>query len=216
MNMSTAARDDVSESARLGNKLRDAFISALLALSLFAPKVFRVRQNESSWAAFRIALGLAGAVLVVFPLGLWNSYLLAVLGLAMFVTAILLPSARPDTRVADKVRELGARAVLNGGELHCAGVPAAAVQLFVGKETIWALDSGFQTVLVIPVVEVLSVSAEQSESACLMRIRWANQAAEFVYRGIFAERLSRVAEDALSRIVPAPAPEPAKRRAATA
>ncbi len=99
---------------------------------------------------------------MLLPLALWESYLLAVVGLAMFISAILLPSARPDTTADEKARELGALVVVNGGEYQPGNAPAAAVQLFTGVENIWALDQHFQPLLVIPVRELTAANAEYS------------------------------------------------------
>src|SRR5271163_4710527 len=87
-------------------RLRNAGIVALFAIVLLIPKIVHLRRSTRSWFAFRIALAVVGASFVLLPLALWDSYLLAVVGLAMFVSAILLPSARPDTTSDEKAREL--------------------------------------------------------------------------------------------------------------
>jgi hypothetical protein len=198
-------------------RLRNAAIVALFAFALLIPKIIHLRRNERSWFAFRVVLAIVGAALVLLPLALWDSYLLSVLGLTMFVTAILLPSARPDTTANEKARELGALAVVNGGEYQPGNAPASPVQLYVGVENIWALDQHFQPLLVIPVRELSLVRAECAKGFWSLRLRWADHAADFSYRGIFAEHLVRTAEKTLHTVVrPALPAIPQRSRAASA
>jgi hypothetical protein len=197
-------------------RLRNAGIVGLFALALLVPKIIHLRRNERSWFAFRIALAILGAALVLLPLALWDSYLLAVLGLAMFITAILLPSARPDTTADEKARELGALIVVNGGEYQPGNAPAARVQLFTGVENVWALDQHCQPLLVIPVRELSAARAESAAGVWYLRLHWADHAAEFSYRGIFAEHLARVAESTLQSVMRPALPVIPQRRAASA
>jgi hypothetical protein len=165
---------------------------------------------------FRLLLGAAGAALVVFPLGLSNSYLLSLLGLVMFVGSILLPPAKPHPNATDKARELGALVVVNGGLFRSGNAPSVAVQLFVGADRIWALDLHFQTLLAIPVNEITTARAEESEGRWLLRIAWADRTAVFSYRGIFAEHLARVAESTLQSVMRPSLPVISRTRAASA
>jgi len=201
---------------RVLTRMRNAGIVGLFALALVIPKIIHLRRNERSWFAFRIALGLGGASFVLLPLALWDSYLLSVVGLAMFITAILLPSARPDTTADEKARELGALVVVNGGEYQPGNAPAAPVQLFTGVENIWALDEHFRPLLVIPVRELTAVRVEYAANVWCLRLRWADHAAEFSYRGIFAEHLAHVAESTLQSVMRPGLPVIPQRRAASA
>ncbi len=197
-------------------RLRNAAIVALFACALLIPKIIHLRRNERSWFAFRVALAIVGASLVLLPLALWDSYLLSVVGLAMFIAAILLPSARPDTTADEKARELGALVVVNGGEYQPGNAPAARVQLFTGVENIWALDKHFQPLLVIPVRELTAACAETAAGVWYLRLQWADHSAEFSYRGIFAEHLARVAESTLHSVMRPALPVLPQRRAASA
>jgi len=199
------------------HRLRNTGIVALFAVALLVPKIIHLRRNERSWFAFRIVLAIAGASFVLLPLALWRSYLLAVVGLGMFIAAILLPSARPDTTADEKARELGALVVVNGGEYQPGNAASAAVRLFTGVENIWALDQHFQPLLVIPVRELTLARAENTAGAWYLRLRWADHSAEFSYRGIFAEHLARVAETTLHSVMrPALPILPQRSRAASA
>ena len=214
--MSTTSSPAQSQPQASGRRLRNAAIGTLFALVLLVPKLLHLRRNAHSWMLFRILLGVAGAALVVLPLGLRNGYLYALFGLAMFIAAILLPPAKPAYSVDDKARELGALVVVNGGRFLSADGASTAVQLFVGAERITALDAHFQPLLVVPVNEMNSVRAEESDGRWLLNINWADRAAQFTYSGIFAGHLARVAETTLRSVMNPSLPVIPERRAASA
>jgi hypothetical protein len=214
--MNTTAAPATPQEETLGTRARNLAIRALFSLVLLVPKLLRLRRDDRYWTAFRILLGISGAALVVLPLSLWNSWLAAPAGLAMFLASILLPSSEPDTRVDDKVRELGALVVVNGGEYQSANSPAAAVQLFAGVDDIWVLDSRLQSLLTIPVSEISSAHAQEIENGWVVRVRWMDRVEEFSYRGIFAEHLARVAESSIRSVMRAPLPVLPRGRAAGA
>jgi hypothetical protein len=195
-------------------RLRNLAVSALFALVLLVPKLLRLRRDERAWTAFRILLGISGAALVILPLSLWNSWLAAIAGLAMFLASILLPAPLVGSRVDDKARELGALVVVNGGEIQLLNAPVATLQLFVGADTIWALDSRLQPLLTVPVAEISSVSTQEVQNGWLVRVPCSNQATEFLYRGIFAEHLARVAESTIRSVMRTPLPVLPRSRAA--
>jgi hypothetical protein len=213
--MNTTATSAASTDT-LGIRVRNLVIGALFALVLLVPKLLRLRRDERAWTAFRILLGISGAALVILPLSLWNSWLAAIAGLAMFLASILLPAPIVGSRVDDKARELGALVVVNGGEIQSVNAPAAALQLFVGADTIWALDSRLQPLLIVPVAEISSVSTLEVQNGWLVRVPCSNQVAEFFYRGIFAEHLARVAESTIRSVMRTPLPVLPRSRAAGA
>jgi len=188
----------------------------MFAAILLIPKLLHIRRNAQSWMVFRVLLGFAGAALVILPLSLWNSWLAAIAGLGMFLAAILLPPAKPHNIPDDKARELGALVIVNGGKYRPSNAAAAQVQLFVGAESIWALDAHFQPLVVIPAVEITSANALQKKDRWILQVRWSDQAAEFSYQGIFAEHLARVAQSTLSGVIHSPLPILPRSRAASA
>ena len=214
--MSAATATAAPQHPGTGARLRNLLISALFALVLLTPKLLHIRRNAQSWMAFRIFLGFAGAALVVLPLSLWNSGLAAIAGLGMFLAAILLPPAKPDTALDDKARELGAFVIVNGGKYQPGSAAPAPVQLFVGAERIWALDSHFQPLLVIPAAEITSANALHENDRWILQVRWSDNAAEFSYKGIFAEHLARIAETTLGSVMRSPIPVLPRSRAASA
>jgi hypothetical protein len=184
------------------SRTRDMAIVGLFAMAMLIPKIIHLRRSQRSWFAFRIALAVVGASFVLLPLALWNSYLISVLGLAMFTCSILLPSARPDTTIEEKARELGALTVVNGGQYQPGNALPAAVQLFASVDNIWALDEHYHPLLVVPVRELTSAHAEcTTKGNWFLRIAWADHAAEFSYRGIFAGHRAHIAERALQSVM---------------
>jgi len=214
--MSTTSSPAVTQPESLGKKLRNAGVGTLFALVLLIPRLLHLRRNPRSWRLFCILLGIAGAALVILPLGLGNNYAYALIGMVMFIAAILLPPAKPVFNADEKARELGALVVINGGQYRSQNSAAAFVQLFVGAESISVLDSMYQLLLVIPVAEITLACAEKSVEHWLVRVVWPDHTAEFSYGGIFAEHLARVAESTLRSVMRPSLPVIPQARAASA
>ena len=199
-----------------GGRLRNTAIATLFALVLIVPKVVHLRGNPRSWMLFRLFLGLAGAAMVVLPLGFGTSFVPAIVGLAMFISAILLPPAKPDVIAGDKARELGALVVVNGGRFKLGETLSFAAQLFVGDKLISVRDARLESFLEIPVAEITSVQAEESHGRWFLCVNLANKTAVFAYRGVFAEHLARVAESTIRSVMRPALPVLPQRRAAGA
>jgi hypothetical protein len=214
--MSAASNPAISPPEGLGKRLRQFAVGILFALALLIPKMLRVRRNPRSWMLFRIFLGVTGAALVVLPLGLGTSFVPAIVGLAMFITSILLPPTKMETNVDDEARELGAFVVVNGGRFQPEEAPSLAAQLFVGAEHISVLDPNFQPLLKIPVGEITTARAEESDGRWVLRVNWATKTAVFAYHGVFAEHLARVAESTIGSVMRPALPVLPQRRAAGA
>lgn len=214
--MDSTANPTASQTANALARLQKMFIGALFAGVLLVPKILNLRRDERSWTAFRVLLGFAGAGLVILPLAFWNSWLAAIAGLAMFLTAALLPPAIAIETADDKARQLGALVVVNGGKTRMGNGVAVPVRLLVGAENIWALDSHLQTRLMIPVAEVSSVYSEETENGWVVRLRRPNSAEEFAYRGVFAEHFANVTENTIRGVMRPGFPVQPKVRAARA
>lgn len=174
-------------------------------------------QKAGSWMLFRVVLGVVGAALVIFPVTSGNGYVFSVAGLVMFVAAILFPPAKPRVTLEDKARELGALTVVDGGKYRLPDSSSSVpVQLIVSAGRIYALDAKFRPLVEIPAGEISSFLALQAERGWFLEIIWAAHAAEFYYRGVSAEGLAHAAENAISKVAPAPAPLAPQRRAAGA
>jgi len=228
--MSTTSTSVASPEETTAARLRNFALGALFALVLLLPKLLNLRRDPRSWLAFRILLAFAGASLVILPLSLWNSWHAGIAGLAMFLAAILLPAAKPDTTLADTAARLGALVIVNGGVYQAQSAQQetaqtengqledtpSAVQLFVCPDRIWALDAQLHPRLVIPTAQISSAIASESAGDWIVRIRWAEHTADLHYRGIFAEHLARVAESTLRSVIHPPLPVLPQKRAATA
>lgn len=199
--MRATPRQTLSPPEGTGARIRNVLIGTFFVLVLLIPKLLHLRRNARSWLFFRIVLALAGASLIIMPIGLGNSYVLSLVGLAMFTASILLPSAKPDTSADDKARELGALVVVNGGKFKLGEAPSFAAQLFVGADYVRVLDTRLQCLLEIPVSEITAARAEESHSRWFLRVNWAYKTAVFAYRGVFAEHLARVAETTLQSVM---------------
>jgi hypothetical protein len=186
---STATAD--SQTENISARLQKLAVAALFALVLVIPKVLNLRRDERSWTAFRVLLGIAGAAL---------------------------PPATVTTNVDDKARELGALVVVNGGKYRYdqGSSEPVSTQLFVGPDYIWALGSRLQTLLTIPVSEVSSVHAEETDGGWILRVRCSDRIEEFSFGGIFAEHFARVAENTLRGVMQSTLPILPRARAAGA
>src|SRR5260370_19358372 len=131
--MSAASNPALSQPEGFGKRLRHLAVGALFALVLLIPKILHVRRNPRSWMLFRIFLGVTGAALVVLPIGLGTSFVPAIVGLAMFVGAILLPPAKPDANADAKAPQLGALVFVNGGRPPTGKPPRASRPTSVGS-----------------------------------------------------------------------------------
>lgn len=214
--MNATASPVAPERESLGARLRNFAIGSLFALVLLVPKLLRLRHNPQTWLAFRVFLAVAGAALVVVPMSIATSWLAAIAGLAMFLAAIMLPPAKTDDAIASKAKELGALIVVNGGHHQALDGPAAAAQLFVTPNRVYALDPHLQLLMVIPIAEISSACAAETRDLWVLRIRWLERTADFEYRGVFAEHLARVAESTIRGLMRAPLPIIQQSRAAGA
>jgi hypothetical protein len=178
-----------------------------------SPKLLQIYRNEQSWTLFRIALGCFGAALVVLPLSLWHGYFTAVFGLLFFVTSILLPPAELESATDRKARELGAQTVVSGGEFVGTTTTTKPVQLFISPSQTWAMDKTYDAQVVITTGDIAKVDVLPRENDWVLVVRWGEHKAEFLYKGIFAERFARLAEESLRHATAAAQPPPKSRAA---
>ena len=192
------------------NRIRKNVIARSYSLSL------NLRRSEHAWTTFRTLLGIFGAALVILPLRFWSGYQIAIVGLAMFTTAILLPPVELAGGMEDKARELGALNIVDGGLFLSENRPDTSVNLFVAPENVWALNSDLQLLLVLPVAEITYIQVEYYDSGWRLNIRCMGRIAAFAYSGVFAEQQARVAESAILNVIESSRPTLPKRRAANA
>jgi len=203
------------EQENLLQRIKSACGTALFLLIQSSPKILRLYRNEKSWTLFRVALGCFGAALVVLPISLWHGYFTAVFGLAFFVLSILLPPAELESATDRKARELGAKTVVGGGEYQPSpDGPISEVQLFISPSHTWALDKNYDSQVVITTGEIAKVDVIPSDNRWVLVVRWGEHKAEFLYKGVFAERFARLAEESLRHASNASQPPASKSRAA--
>jgi hypothetical protein len=182
--------------------------------------VREIRRSKSSWLAFRVALGMFGAGLVVLPLGYGRAWTLAlpITGLALFVAAILLPPALDRMSDKEKARALGAIIVVDGGDYRRGNMLGFPAKMYVGRDRVRVLDPNHQELLTIPSEEIVSANAEECDGKWSLRICWGREEALFAYDGAFAEHRAIAAQGAVRGVMGLRAGEPvkAKGRAASA
>jgi hypothetical protein len=201
-----------------GTRLKLRISGALFKAIHLIPRLLEIRRSKSSWLAFRVALGIFGAGLVVLPLGLLaNNFILAlpIFGLGLFIVAILLP-ALDTVSDKEKARELGALILVDGGDYKRGSVLGYPAKIYVGAEKIWILDPHHQDLLTIPAGEIASANAEETGGKWSLRICWGRDEAVFAYDGMFAEYLACVAQGAVRGAMRLREPVKAKSRAASA
>src|SRR5260370_4616774 len=190
-------------------RFRDSVADSLFFVSRTFPKVLTLRSSPSAWTGFRILLGIAGAALVVLPLSLWTAWAFAPVGLALFLLAVLLPPLRRDRGSAQAIEQLGAYMVLDGGSF-CAGADSVkessdddpcAVNFYLTPTRVWALDSQLRPLAVIPANEISMATAFPSQSDWILRLRWQENSAEFIFHGLFADPRARLAKAAVRHLL---------------
>ena len=214
--MSTTPTAIAAEQENLLQRVRGAFGAGFFLLIQHSPKLLEVYRNEKVWALLRVAMGCLGAALVILPLTLWSGYFTALAGLGLFVLSILLPPAELESATDRKARELGVQTVVSGGEFYPGDAPATAAQLFISPSQTWALDKSLSPLVVITTAEISSLDVEPYQDRWLLRVQWNDRKAEFLYKGIFAERFARLAEESLRQANLSTQPKPTKGLAAGA
>ena len=78
------------------------------------------------------------------------------------------------------------------------------------------MDKDLNPLVVIATGEISSLRSEPSRGDWVLAVRWSDHKAEITYRGIFAERFARLAEESLRQANLSDQPRPGKHRAAGA
>jgi hypothetical protein len=195
--MSTTPRVITTEAENAYARAKNAFGSTFFLLAQKSPRLLELHRNERAWSLLRFLMGCTGAALVILPLSLWSGYFTALFGLALFVVSILLPPAELDSPTDRKAKELGAQTVVSGGEIDAGNAGLLAVQLFVSPAQSWALDKNFDPLVTIATGEISDLCVQPVADHWSLIVRWGEHKAEFIYRGLFAERFARLAAESL-------------------
>ena len=78
------------------------------------------------------------------------------------------------------------------------------------------MNKDYDPLLIITTGEIAKVDVLPKENHWVLIVRWGEHRAEFCYKGIFAERFARLAEESLRQASLATPTPPAKSRAANA
>jgi hypothetical protein len=78
------------------------------------------------------------------------------------------------------------------------------------------MDKHFEPLVVIATAEIRSLRVEPTRDYWVLHVWWGDHKAEFAYKGIFAERFARLAEESLRQANLASKPKPDRSRAARA
>jgi hypothetical protein len=220
-----------AEVASSFTRFRESVADSIFFVSRAFPKVLAFRSTPRAWTLFRILLGAGGAALVVLPLSLWNAWAFAPVGLALFLLAVLLPPLRQDRGSVEAIAKLGAYLVLDGGKFSClassANCPedphktgqsaeAADVNFYLTPTRVWALDDQLRPIQIIPADAISMATAFPSQNDWILRIRWQENSAEFIFDGLFSERRARIAEAGLRHLIQQAQPSRARAKAAGA
>ena len=206
-------------------RFRDSVADSLFFVSRTFPKVLTLRSSPSAWTGFRILLGIAGAALgrssaqFVERLGIRSRWLGAVSAWpCSFRRCARIAAARkPSSSSAPTwfstaetfVRELTPFKDSSDDE-------PCAVNFYLTPTRVWALDSQLRPLAVIPANEISMATAFPSQSDWILRVRWQENSAEFIFDGLFAERRARLAEAGLRHLIQQKEHSPAARARAKA
>lgn len=213
----------VASTAADDNSPQSKTSSILVSTSAQISYQLHPRRNRHSWFFIRFFLGIFGAGLVVLPLALPESWIAAIFGLVLFLTAILLPSSLKSHEEGElalgeneAVPEAPRKIVLEGADFCSASAPPVRVQIFVSEEQILAMKPNLQPAVVIPTIEISSVFLQRVENSWLLFLEWPGNETVFSFRGFFGERNARKAEAAICNFIRTSPPEKPKVRAAGA
>jgi hypothetical protein len=195
--MSTTPRAITEETDNTFARLKNVFGNGFFLFAQRWPRLLELHRNERAWSLLRFLMGCFGAALVILPLSLWGGYFTALFGLALFVVSILLPPADLESATDRKAKDLGAQTVISGGEIDAGNAGFVGVQLFISSAQTWALDKNFDPLVMFPTADISDLSAKPIADHWSLFVRWGEHKTEFVYRGIFAERFARLAEESL-------------------
>jgi hypothetical protein len=178
-------------------RLRRAALWMIFGSILMIPKVNRLRRHARTWTFGRIVAGLAGVAVIAIGAAGQHTFAMIATGALLLFFGLLLPAERPKLSVDARARELGALVVVDGGVYSADAQPPHRAKLFIGPDRLWVLSSSLAVLSEIPLHGLREVILEPAGSDWRLRLDCGHSAAEFLYRGNFAEHLARVADETL-------------------
>ena len=166
---------------------------------MLVPKLLSLRRRPRAWNVLRAIVALAsvsliiGAAVAVSFVAFAGTFSILV-ATALLLGAIVVAPERPRRSLDDRVHQLGALVVVNGGKYQPEqGTPMKA-HLCVGSDRVWVLDGALSVLLEAPFASLKGVRAEPVGDDWNLSLPSKDSAAELLYTGPFAEHFARVAE----------------------
>ena len=178
-------------------RLRRAVLWLIFGSILMIPKINRLRRHSRAWNFGRSFAGLAGLAMIAIGAAERHKFAIIALGALALLLALLLAPERPKLSVDARARELGALVVVDGGVYNSGADPPHRAKLFIGADRLWVLNSALAVLSEIPLQQLRELIVEPSGADWKLRLDCGQSAAEFLYRGDFAEHLARVADEIL-------------------
>jgi hypothetical protein len=178
-------------------RLRRAVLWLIFGSILMIPKINRLRRHRRAWNFGRSFAGLVGVAMIAIGAAEQHKFAIVALGALALLLALLLAPERPKRSVDARARELGALVVVDGGVYNSDAEAPHRAKLFIGSDRLWVLNSALAVLSEIPLQQLRELILEPSGADWKLRLDCGQSAAEFLYRGDFAEHLARVADETL-------------------
>ena len=178
-------------------RLRRAVLWLIFGSILMIPKINRLRRHRRAWSSGRFLAGLAGVAMIAIGAAGQHKLAIVATGALALLLALLLAPERPKRSVDARARELGALVVVDGGLYNSDAQAPHRAKLFIGADRLWVLNSALAVLSEIPLQQLRELIVEPAGADWKLRLDCGQSAAEFLYRGDFAEHLARVADETL-------------------
>jgi len=194
-------------SETVAGRVRRGALWFLFAGVLLVPKTLALRRKPRTWNALRLIVGVGAATLAA---AAWTwahpshaRTFAMIVGTVFALLSLLIPPEHQRPSVDARSRELGALVVVKGGNYR-ASASAAETEtlLFIGPERLSILDTSLRILSEITLTEATLLRVEPAEDGWKLHLAAANAAADFFYRGPFAEHFARVAESTVRSQLP--------------
>jgi len=165
----------------------------IFALVLLIPKLNRLRRRRGLWNLIRVITSLAAMAVLAIGLDRGLGAAPVVLAAVLLLFALLASPERQGISIDARRRELGALVVVDGG-LYAEGAGNQhRVKLFIAADRLLVLDRDLHVLLELPYGRIRTQSVEWSGAGWSFGLECEDKKREFIYEGVFAEHLARVA-----------------------
>jgi hypothetical protein len=169
----------------------------LFSTVLLIPKVLTLRRRVQVWNSIRLGAGAIGVAAMAAGVIVKNHHGFILAGILLIVAALVIGPERHKISVDERARELGALVVLDGGQGYTPEGKKFEARLGVGTDRVWVLGTDLRVVREFLLSRLQTLQAVPAGSDWKLCLAGDQLAAEFLYEGVFAEHLARVAEATL-------------------